>query len=222
MATRAKTKPKAKRRYHSPRRQEQAEATRAAILDAAERLFIRDGYVATSMSAIAKEAGVALKTVYVAFETKSGLFRALWHRRLRRGDEDTPVGDQPWFREVIEAPSPEGSLRLNARNGRQVKARIAPLGAVMLSASEADPEIDALSKRIWSQFYENQLEVVKALHRRKALKPKLTVERAADILWTLNHPRVYLLLLEERGWSADDYERWLAEITCEQLLRDES
>jgi hypothetical protein len=103
-----------------------------------------------------------------------------------------------------------------------VKARIAPLGAVMLSASEADPEIDALSKRIWSQFYENQLEVVKALHRRKALKPKLTVERAADILWTLNHPRVYLLLLEERGWSADDYERWLAEITCEQLLRDES
>jgi AcrR family transcriptional regulator len=222
MAPRAKPKTSAKRRYHSPRRREQAEATRKAILDGAERLFIRDGYVATSMAAIAKEAGVALKTVYVAFETKSGLFRALWHRRLRRGDENTPVGDQPWFREVIEATDPEESLRLNARNSKQVKARIAPLGAVMLSAAAADPEIDALSKRIWTQFYENQLEVVKALHRRKALKPGLTIERAADILWTLNHPRVYLLLLEERGWSADDYERWLADITCEQLLRNGS
>ena len=85
MATAAKT-----RRYNSPRRQEQAKATRMQILDAAEKLFIRDGYVPTSMAAIAKEAGVALKTVYNAFETKSGLLRALWHRNLRGGREDVP------------------------------------------------------------------------------------------------------------------------------------
>jgi AcrR family transcriptional regulator len=207
------------RRYHSPRRKEQAEATRKGILDAAERLFIRDGYVATSMSAIAKEAGVALKTVYLGFETKSGLLRALWHRNLRGGREEVPVGDQAWFREVLEEPDPAKALRLNARNSRQVKTRIAPLGAVILSAAAADPEIEALSKRIWSQFYDNQRDVVKAIQKRKGLKAGLTVDRAADILWTLNHPRVYLLLLEERAWSPEEYERWLADITCAELLR---
>src|SRR3954454_8570143 len=171
------------RSYNSPRRREQARATREEILDAAERLFIEDGYVATSMASIATEAGVALKTVYLAFETKSGLLRALWHRNLRGGREDVPVGEQEWFLEVLEEPDPAKSLRLNARNSRRVKLRIAPLGEVILTAAPADPEIDALSKRIWSQFYDNQRDVVKTPPRRKALKRCLGVDRAADILW---------------------------------------
>jgi hypothetical protein len=88
----------------------------------------------------------------------------------------------------------------------------------MLSAAAADPDVEALSKRIWSEFYENQLEVVKALHRRKALRKGLGVKRAADILWTLNHPRTYLLFLE-RGWTPEQYERWLGDITIAELLR---
>ena len=218
MAKAAETKQRT-RRYHSPRRKEQAEATREEILDAAERLFVKNGYVATSMAAIAKEAGVALKTVYLGFETKSGLLRALWHRNLRGGREDIPVGQQDWFLEVLEEADPARALRLNARNSRQVKTRIASLGEVLLTAAAADPEIDALSKRIWSQFYDNQRDVVKALHRRKALKRGLSVDRATDILWTLNHPRTYLLFLEERGWTPEEYERWLADITIAELLK---
>ena len=76
------------RRYDSPRRREQASVTRRDILAAAQRLFERHGYAATTMAAIATEAGVALKTVYVAFETKSGVLRALWHLLLR-GDDET-------------------------------------------------------------------------------------------------------------------------------------
>jgi AcrR family transcriptional regulator len=219
MAKAAQTRPK-KRRYHSPRRKEQAEATRTQILDAAERLFLRDGYIGTSMAAIAKEAGVALKTVYLAFETKAGLLRAVWHRRLRGGLEHVPAGEQEWFREVIEEPDPAKALRLNARNSRNVKARIAPLGEVIHSAAAADPEIDTLLNTIWSQFYDNQRDVVKALYKRKALKPGLSVDRAADILWTLNHPNVYILLLGDRGWSEDRYERWVGDITISELLRN--
>jgi AcrR family transcriptional regulator len=212
--------PQKKRRYHSPRRKEQAEATRKQILDAAEQLFVRDGYVATSMAAIAEQAGVALKTVYLAFETKSGLLRALWHRNLRGGREEVPVGQQAWFREVLDEPDSAKALRLNARNSRVVKQRIAPLGHVILNAAAADPEIKALSERIWSQFYDNQLDVVKSIHRRKGLKPGLSVDRAADILWTLNHPHVYLLLLESRDWTPEQYESWLGDITSSQLLKD--
>ena len=71
------------RRYDSPLRREQAARTRLQILEAAQRLFERDGYAATSMAAIASAAGVSLKTVYLVFETKPGLLRALWHLLLR-------------------------------------------------------------------------------------------------------------------------------------------
>src|SRR3954453_5429309 len=96
-----------KRRYDSSRRRAQAEATRNDILDAAQGLFERHGYAATTMEAIAAEAAVALKTVYVAFETKSGLLRALWNHLLRGGREEVPVAEQEWYREVVTEPDPE-------------------------------------------------------------------------------------------------------------------
>ena len=74
---------KTTRRYESPRRRQQAAATRTQILESARRLFEEQGYAATTMAAIAADAGIALKTVYVAFETKSGLLRAVWHLLLR-------------------------------------------------------------------------------------------------------------------------------------------
>jgi AcrR family transcriptional regulator len=119
------------RRYESPRRREQAEATRSQILDAAKTLFERDGYSGTSIAAIAKEAGVAMKTIYLGFETKSGLLRALWNRQLRGDQDEVPVAEQSWYREVLEEPDPEKALRLNARNGRRRKESIAVLSQVI-------------------------------------------------------------------------------------------
>src|SRR5436305_11458495 len=111
------------RRYDSPRRREQAAATRREILQAAQKLFERDGYDATTMAAIAAEARVALKTVYVAFETKSGLLRALWHLLLRGDEADVPIGDRPRYRELLVETDPERVVRLGARNSRLVKER---------------------------------------------------------------------------------------------------
>jgi AcrR family transcriptional regulator len=213
MAERVKT-----RRYESPRRREQAAATRRQILEAAQRLFERQGYAATTMAAIAAEAGVALKTVYVAFETKSGLLRALWHLLLRGDEEDAPVADRRWYQEVLEEPDPDRLLRLTARNSRAVKERAGALMGVIRSAASTDADIADLWARIQADFHDNQRGIVKALHARKALRPGLGVARAADVLWTLNHPDLWLLLVGERGWTPREWERWFTDVARSQLL----
>ena len=59
---------------------------------------------------------------------------------------------------------------------------------------------------------------MEVLHHKNALRPSLDVAQAADILWTLNHPSLYLLLVDERGWTPEHYEQWLADALCSQLL----
>ena len=207
-----------KRSYDSPRRRGQAAATRRDILEAAQRLFERQGYATTTVAAIAKEAGVALKTVYTAFETKSGVLRALWNLLLRGDDEDVPVMQREWYREVLEEPDPERQLRLNARNARVVKLRIAALLEVIRQAAPLDSDIEALWSRIQSDFYENQGAIVQSLADKGGLAPGLDVTRATDILWTLNHPDVWQLLVTQRGWTAEQFEQWFADMACAQLL----
>ena len=207
------------RDYDSPRRREQAAATRRAILDAARTLFERDGFAATTMTVIAEEAGVSTKTVYLAFETKAGVVRALWNLLLRGDEGDAPVAERTWYRDVLDEADAERQLRLDARNSRVVKMRIAGVLRVIREGAPVDPDVAALWDRIETEFHANQRVIVESLARKRALRRGLGVERAADILWTLVHPDVWHLLVDERGWSADEYERWLADTACAQLLR---
>ena len=209
---------KSKRRYESPRRREQAAATRLEILDAAQRLFERDRYAATTMAAIAAEARVALKTVYIAFETKSGVLRALWNARLRAGQEDVPIAEQQIYRAVLDEPDPERQLRLNASNSREGKLRIAALAEVIRSAAPLDPDIDALWNRINTEYHANPRAIVQSIADKGALRAALDVERATDILWTINHPNTWQLLAIQRGWTPEQYEQWSADTACAQLL----
>jgi AcrR family transcriptional regulator len=211
-----------RRPYDSPRRREQAAATRRDILEAAQRLFEEKGYAATTMAAIAAEAGVALKTVYTAFETKSGVLRALWNLLLRGDEDDVPVMQRAWYREVLDEPDPELQLRLNARNARGVKLRIAPVLDVIRQAAALDPDSEALWGRIQSDFYENQRAIVTSLEDKGALRSGLDVTRAADILWTLNHPDLWQLLVGRRKWTPEQYEQWFGATACAQLLASDS
>jgi AcrR family transcriptional regulator len=210
---------KPRRGYHSPRREQQAAATRQAILEAAQRLFEQHGYPATTMEQVAAEAGVALKTVYVAFTTKSGLLRALWDLRLKGDQDQAGVADRAWYRDVLDEPDPERQLRRNARNASVVKQRIGGVLKVLRSAAPVDPDAAALWRLIQSDFYDNQRVIVESLQARQALRPGLEVARATDILWALNHPDLWLLLVGERGWTPGQWERWFADTACAQLLR---
>jgi AcrR family transcriptional regulator len=209
---------KAKRRYDSPRRREAAAATRREILEAAERLFERQGYAATTMAAIAAEARVALKTVYTAFETKSGVLRALWNLRLRGERDELPVAQQQWYREVLDEPDPERQLRLTVHNSRVVKLRIGRVLEMIRGAAPIDPDIAELWSRIGTEFHANQRVIADSLASKRALALGLDVERATDILWTINHPNLWQLLVGERSWTAEQYEQWCANTLCTQLL----
>jgi len=206
------------RHYSSPRREHQAAATRREIVQAAKQLFEAQGYTATTMSAVAAEAQVALKTVYLAFETKARLLRAVWDVALKGDDSDAPVADRPWYIEVIEEPDPERKLRRLATASCAVKVRIASLLGVIRDAAPSDEEIGELWALIQSDFYANQGVVIASLDRAGSLASGLDSTRATDILWTLNHPDVWLLLVGQRGWSPTQFEKWLGDAATAQLL----
>lgn len=210
---------KSRRAYASPRRRAQAEATRRDILDAAQRLFESKGYSSTTMAEIAKEAGVALKTVYLAFRTKSGVLRTLWNLLLRGDESDLPIAEREWYQAVLDEEDPERRLRLNARNSATGKQRISAILEVIRTAAAADPDVAALWERIEGDYHTNQRRIVERLHEGAHLKPGLDVPEATDILWAINHPNTWQLLVVGRGWSPDQYERWTGDLAVAQLLR---
>jgi hypothetical protein len=124
----------------------------------------------------------------------------------------------PGVREALDDPDPEQVLRLNARNSRLGKERVGMLADVIRAAAPLDADIGLLWQRINTEYHGNQRAVVERLSAAHALANDLDVDRATDILWTINHPSTWHLLVALRGWPADDYERWAADAACDQLL----
>jgi hypothetical protein len=90
---------------------------------------------------------------------------------------------------------------------------------VIRDAAPSDDEIGALWALIQTDFHANQGAIIATLDRANALAPGLNAARATDILWTLNHPDVWLLLVGERGWTPEQFEAWLGDTAIDQLLR---
>ncbi len=181
-------------------------------------MFVEQGYAATTMPAIAAQTGVAPKTVYSGFGTKSGVLHAVWDLALGGDDSQTPVAAREWYREVLDEPDPVRQLQRNAHNSRVVKERIASILDVIRNAAQLDPAVGALWQTIQKEFHDNQRVIVETLEQKNALKDGLSIAAATDILWTLNHPNTWQLLVVERDWTAERYEKWLASAACEQLL----
>jgi AcrR family transcriptional regulator len=207
-----------RRRYESPRRRQQAQQTRDAILDAAQDLFTDRGYTATAMPAIATRAGVALKTVYLAFGTKAGVLHALWDVRLGGDDQPIPIVDRPWYRQLLQADDPHTLLRTAAHQSRQTKVRAGAVMHIVRNAALTDPAIADLWQRIETEFRTVLRGFAQRLDELAALTPAIDVTTATDILWTLNHPDTWHLLVHRCGWTADRYEQWVGDTLLVQLL----
>lgn len=198
------------RRYENRNRLAQARVTRARVVDAARRLFARDGYAATSIQALADDAGVAVQTVYAAFGSKREVLKELFDTSLVGDDEHVALVDRREWRAWEDEPDPGLKIDLFARTQRVVCERAADVMGILRAAASADAEIAALYQDAERARHADQARLADTLARRGLLHQGLTPDRGADITWTLAGPGTYNDLVGVCGWSGHDYEQWLA------------
>jgi AcrR family transcriptional regulator len=206
------------RRYDATRRRAQALQTRARIVAAARRLFLARGYTATRMAEIAQEGGVSLETVYASVGTKPALMRHLVEVALSGTDDPVPALQRASTQEIRAQPDPRQKILMFAGVVRQLNQRVAPLWVVVKEAAASDPELKGLADEFDRRRVGHmRIFVTEALEATGTLRPGLSVEKAADVVWAMTAPEFFLLLVRDRGWDPEAFERWLAE-TWTQLL----
>jgi AcrR family transcriptional regulator len=206
------------RRYQSPYRAEQARVTRRRIVEAAHELFLRDGYAATSLTAIAEAAGVAVPTIYTSVGTKLDVLRAVVQLGVRGDDDPEPLARRSGWKAIEEEPDPVAKLAAFARFHRGICDREAAVFAQIEAAAGGDPSATEMLAEHDRQRYEMHERLARSLSRRRSLRTGLVTRVAADIIWTLASERTYLALVRDRGWAPDQYERWLRDQLLAALL----
>jgi AcrR family transcriptional regulator len=191
---------------------------RAAVVEAARRLFLERGYGATTIEAISTLADVPPATVYRLFSSKLGILKSLIDVSIAGDDEDVPMADRPQVRSLVSDRDPTRQLAGVVELTAQLNARIAPLYRILVSAAGTDPDASALLDELTRQRQVGQRVIVRALAAIGALRPELRGSDAADVVHALLSPEMYRLLVVDRGWKAERYKRWLTTTLAQQLL----
>ena len=207
-----------KRSYRSAVRQARAQETRRAIVDAARDLFVEHGFVATSIDAIAAAAGVGRATVFAVFGGKPALLKAAYDSAFGEGDDRTPLVQRPEAQPVLAESDPRRYLAAYVSLIAGIFARVAPIHEVVRAAAAADPEVAAVWERIGRERLNGSRRIVTHLEERGGLRAGLDPSTTADLVWVLNDPGTYHMLVHRRGWSPADYERKLTDMLVRQLL----
>jgi AcrR family transcriptional regulator len=191
---------KPRRPYRSERRREQAQQTRARVLDAAARLFDERGYDSATIAAIAAEAGVSPETVYARFTNKRRLLGELIERAVR-GDDPAPVPEQAGHRAVTASTDRSEQLELFAADVARRLERVGPLIAV-IDEARGDPELAELYQRLHADRRRNLAHLVAALG--------IESEAAVETVWALASPELHRLLTRTGGWTRERFCDWLS------------
>lgn len=214
-------KSRSKRRYDATLRRERAAGTRARIVEAAHRTFLERGYAGATIPRIASEAGVAVETVYRAAPGKAGLLAAAVETALAGGADNAelPVEQRAGIRRVIEEKDPVRKLQLYAATQPGVYGRAGPLLRVLDEAATSVIELAELRDRYATRRLEGMRKLAAMLAEQRALRAEISPQRAADILVTVCSRANYDSLVTERGWSAEEYQDWVADTLVQTLLR---
>ena len=191
--------------YHSPLRARQAATTRQAVLAAATRLFVERGWAATTIGAVAAEAGTAVETAYAGFGSKSGLLTAAIDTALAGDDGQVPLSEQPEYA-LIGVGSRQDRLSAAARVIAAAHERSIGLLRALREAAASDPGCAAR----WDRYEADRRSAIAAglglvLGRRPP-------DRLTDPIWALACPEVFDKLVTLRGWTLARYQAWLVEM----------
>jgi len=215
----AKSPVKPKRIYDASRRQASAQQTRRRILAAARRLFLKRGYASTSMAAIAVAAGVSVETIYLSIGGKASLVRYLVETALSGTDEPVPPVQRRGVAEIHAELDARRKLRLFAAMVRPMLDRLAPIWQVVLEAAPNDAELRSIVADLQGRHVGSMRTVVEHITVAGRLRPEISKDVARDVLWAMNSPEFYRLLVVGRGWSGETFENWLAD-AWQRLLLD--
>jgi AcrR family transcriptional regulator len=207
---------KRRRRYDATSRRARAFHKQKAIVDAAERLFLRDGFQATTIPAVAAEAGVSQETIYKAFGSKTGLVRAIRERGL--------AGEGP-----VHAERRSNALQKEERDPRrviegwgrlttEVAPKVMPILLLVAAGATTDAEMARLRQELdlarLTRMRRNARRLAHAGHLRAGMRPS----QAADLLWACSSPELYDLLVRRRGWALPRYARFIVDVMIAGLL----
>lgn len=205
----------APRTYSSPRRQAEAERTRAAILDAAATLFSRVGYPATTMKDIAQEAGVSVQSVHLA-GPKAALLISAFERAFAGDEGRHSLSERPAMAEIMSREDPMDAMRGWLDYVTQANTRTAGLSRAMAVAAETDSiAADAVADLDARRRADIGLAARWLIDR--GMLHASEVERATDELNHLVGPETYAFFVLRSGWSEATYRGWL-EVTMLGLL----
>lgn len=192
--------------------------TRSAVIDASRALFAERGYAATTIEAISDESDTPQATIYRLFGSKLGILKAVIDVGIVGDDQAIAMADRPQVRELLAEPDPHDLLAGFARLLRDVMGRTGPVYRLLADAARSDEGAASLLAEIARQRQDGQRRVARSLARSGALRPGLRERDAADIIHALASPEVYGLLVLDRGWNGERYQRWVAAILRHQLL----
>ncbi|GGL92218.1 TetR/AcrR family transcriptional regulator [Nakamurella endophytica] len=190
------------------------------VLGAAE-VFAECGYAGTTVNAIAERAGVSLRTLYTAWGSKRRLLRAYVEHTMT--GSSTAVTDGTWvshLQDLLDEEArtdPHARMRQIARIFSDVAERMDLAWRLSRDGAAVDPgvrqdhaELEQLRRRSLAGLLEGMDDA--------ALRPGLTGDGAVDTLLVIASPTSYDTLVHARGYSLEQFERWVGDTLVAAIL----
>jgi AcrR family transcriptional regulator len=183
--------------------------TEDRILTAAHAIFVRDGYAATTLSAVADHARVGHRTVYVRFGTKASLLKRVVDVAVAGDREPVPVADRQWHVAALTAATLDERIDHYVQGAADLMARAGDVIAVAQQAEALEPLIADAGRAGRAATRDSLTTFVDKLYQDRLISRQVDKEWAAQTLSILGQAQTYVLMREIHGWGNDEYRSWL-------------